>query len=91
MINAHIIFHGRVQGVGFRWFVEKTAVKLGLSGTVKNLRDGTVEAWIEGNRLQIEHFIENLKLGNGFSRIDDVKLRFNPSLNNYNNFRIITD
>lgn len=90
MVKAHIIFSGRVQGVGFRWFVQKTAVKLGLNGTVKNLRDGTVEVWIDGTQPQIEKLVESLKQGNGFSRVDDVELKFRTNPGNYQNFRIIS-
>jgi acylphosphatase len=46
--TAHIIIHGRVQGVGFRAWVWRTASALGLVGWVRNRRDGTVEALFEG-------------------------------------------
>ena len=44
----HIVVHGRVQGVGFRAFVEHEALKRGLEGWVRNCRDGTVEAVFKG-------------------------------------------
>ncbi len=47
-VVRHLVFHGRVQGVGFRAFVEDTAVGLSLKGWVRNRRDGTVEAVLEG-------------------------------------------
>jgi len=52
--RAHLIIRGRVQGVGFRWFVYDTASKFKLAGWVKNRRDGTVEAVFEGERAPIE-------------------------------------
>ena len=38
---------GRVQGVGFRWYVQQAATQLGLTGTVRNMRDGRVEVWAD--------------------------------------------
>lgn len=49
--------HGRVQGVGYRAFVEKQAETLGLSGWVRNRRDGTVEAVVVGDAATVEDFI----------------------------------
>jgi len=44
----HVVVHGRVQGVGFRWFVRTEARRLGLAGWVRNLSDGTVEMRASG-------------------------------------------
>jgi acylphosphatase len=43
------LVHGRVQGVGFRWWVWRQATRLGLRGLVRNLRDGSVEVIVEGS------------------------------------------
>jgi acylphosphatase len=48
MNTVRIIFSGRVQGVGFRWHVQRTAQDLGISGWVRNRSDGTVEAVCQG-------------------------------------------
>jgi acylphosphatase len=61
--RAHFYFEGRVQGVGFRYTAEKVALDIGLTGWVKNLPDGRVEAVCEGPREKIEAFSEKLKTG----------------------------
>ncbi|CDF57440.1 acylphosphatase [Thermobrachium celere] len=66
-------FYGRVQGVGFRYFVYTKAYALGLNGFVKNLDDGTVEAEVEGEEKEILKFLDLVLKGNGISRIDDVE------------------
>ncbi|WDC84735.1 acylphosphatase [Caloramator sp. mosi_1] len=66
-------FCGRVQGVGFRYFVYTKAYALGLSGYVKNLDDGTVEAEVEGEEDKIHKFLDAVLKGNGISRIDDIE------------------
>lgn len=69
--------HGKVQGVGYRFFATRVARRLGLKGTVQNLRDGSVEAVVEGEKSAIDEWIEELKEGPRYaevSRIDqDVK------------------
>lgn len=53
-IRKHIVFYGRVQGVGFRYYAVNKANQLGLTGWVKNLPNGTVEMEVqERNRLSI--------------------------------------
>jgi acylphosphatase len=52
--RAHLVIRGRVQGVGFRWFVTDIASSFGLAGWARNLADGKVEVVFEGERLAIE-------------------------------------
>ena len=56
---------GRVQGVGFRYFVVQVARRAGLVGWVRNLPDGTVECEAEGDRSALEWFLEQLRRGPG--------------------------
>jgi acylphosphatase len=53
-IRAHLVISGRVQGVGFRWFVYNIASSLRLVGWAKNLADGRVEAIFEGEKETVE-------------------------------------
>lgn len=86
--GAHIIVKGIVQGVGFRWFVEREAKELGLVGYVKNLFNGDVEVEVEGDRSLIEELIKQLKVGNRPSHVTGVQVSWLEFQNKYNNFRI---
>ncbi|MBE7520218.1 MAG: acylphosphatase [Thermoflexaceae bacterium] len=62
--RRRIIVSGRVQGVGFRWFVRDVADELGLAGWVRNLPDGrTVEVLAEGPAAQLERLMEAVRRG----------------------------
>ena len=57
------VVRGRVQGVGFRWFVTRVAGKLGLDGTVRNLPDGSVEVVARGKAADLRKLAEGLNRG----------------------------
>jgi len=59
----HVLIHGRVQGVGYRAWVEDTARELGLQGWVRNLRDGAVEAVFAGPGDAVAKMIEACRQG----------------------------
>ncbi len=63
---------GRVQGVGFRFFASAEAERLGLSGYVRNLRDGRVEAYAIGTPEQLAQFRARLEKGPRLSHVDFV-------------------
>lgn len=71
---ARIRVEGRVQGVGFRYFVFKHARRSGLKGWVKNLDDGSVEAYFEGDTQAIEGVIELCKKGPAGSSVKHYDL-----------------
>ena len=56
-LAKHILFYGRVQGVGFRYYAVQKANQLGLTGWVKNLYDGSVEMEVEGQEELIDQLI----------------------------------
>jgi len=64
---------GRVQGVGFRYFVHETASRLGVVGWVRNRPDGSVEAWAEGLAAVIEQFAAALKEGPRMARVSRLE------------------
>src|SRR5205809_6533262 len=67
------IVRGRVQGVGFRWFVEREAHILGISGWVRNNSDGSVEVLAQGTREQLLGLRSRLRQGPRAARVDDVE------------------
>jgi acylphosphatase len=79
---------GRVQGVGYRYFASKEAGYLGISGYVKNLPNGDVELFAEGEDSQMNRFIEILKDGPAFGRVEDVLLDEQPANNDYSDFSV---
>ncbi|MBD3296843.1 MAG: acylphosphatase [Candidatus Omnitrophica bacterium] len=69
----HILYSGNVQGVGFRFTARRTAVRLGVTGFVKNLPGGDVEVVCQGYRGQLEDFIKDLdEAMRGYIRERDV-------------------
>jgi acylphosphatase len=67
------VVRGRVQGVGFRWFVEREAHLLGVHGWVRNRSDGTVEVLAMGTREQLAGLRSRLQAGPRASRVDQVE------------------
>ncbi|MEK6398719.1 MAG: acylphosphatase [Terriglobus sp.] len=74
LIVRHYQVEGRVQGVGFRWYVQREASEIGLRGWVRNTQDGHVEAVAAGSPEQIEDLEEALKRGSRGSRVDRIRI-----------------
>jgi acylphosphatase len=72
---VHVIVRGRVQGVGYRAFVEHEALKLGLEGWVRNRRDGSVEAVFAGAPEKVQAIIEACRRGPLGARVDALDQR----------------
>lgn len=64
--------NGKVQGVGYRFFATRVARRLGLKGTIRNHRDGTVEAIVEGEKDAIDEWIEQLKEGPRHAEVTSI-------------------
>ena len=69
---AHYLVKGRVQGVGFRWFVHDRAAEIGLRGWVKNTDEGHVELVAAGDGAQLAELREALQQGSRGSRVDNI-------------------
>ena len=87
-IGVHIVVRGLVQGVGFRYFVYRHALRLGLSGWVRNLYNDDVELEVEGNRSLIEELIKELKVGPRSAHVKDLKIEWQDYANRYQAFEI---
>ena len=68
----HFLVKGRVQGVGFRWFVQREAAELGLNGWVKNTDQGDVEIVAAGDEALLAELKVALRKGSRGSRVDAV-------------------
>jgi acylphosphatase len=71
----HYIIKGRVQGVGFRWFVHREAGARGLKGWVRNTDAGEVEVMVAGNIEKLDELRAELERGSRGSRVDSVHER----------------
>jgi acylphosphatase len=86
--GRRFVVRGRVQGVGFRWFVEREAHLLGIAGWVRNNADGSVEVLAMGTRDQLFGLRSRLQQGPRAARVDDVtEAEANP-VAGLNTFRI---
>jgi acylphosphatase len=68
----HFLVRGRVQGVGFRWFVHREASELDLKGWVRNTEDGDVEVVVAGGEPALNELRASLRRGPRGSRVDKV-------------------
>jgi acylphosphatase len=82
------VVRGRVQGVGFRWFVEREAKTLGIAGWVRNNSDGSVEVLATGTRDQLSGLRSRLQQGPRAARVDDVQELEAKPVPGLNTFRI---
>lgn len=89
MQEFHAIIRGRVQLVMFRDFTQRKASGLGLSGTVRNLTDGTVEVIAQGQRAPLEGLIAKLHKGSILSRVDAVVVEWREPTATFEKFRIV--
>jgi acylphosphatase len=87
--QLNIKVFGRVQGVGFRYFVQKNALSLGLKGYAKNLANGSVEVIAEGNDTALNKFLDTIKKGNSLSEVIDVKIEWLDFKDYYDSFEIL--
>jgi acylphosphatase len=82
------IVRGRVQGVGFRWFVEREAHMLGIAGWVRNNHDSSVEVLAQGTRDQLTGLHSRLREGPRAARVDAIDVADARPTEGVSSFRI---
>jgi acylphosphatase len=88
LIGRRYIVRGRVQRVGFRFFVENAAEREGIQGYVRNRHDGSVEVVAEGDAAAIERFEMALRRGPSGARVDDVETTDVGASNRFAGFHV---
>jgi acylphosphatase len=83
-----ITVHGMVQGVGFRFFVQRVGRRLGLTGDVRNLPDWTVEIVVEGNPGPLEEFIREVRRGPPMAHVERLEIHDIAVSGSYSSFSI---
>lgn len=77
--TVRVRIEGRVQGVGYRYWTERTAIDFGLSGWVRNLRDGSVEAVFSGEPAKVDAAIERCRQGPRSAVVASVSVEDQPA------------
>lgn len=75
MKRYHIIAEGRVQGVGFRAFCQQHATRLRLTGSVRNMENGMVEIYVQGDEEKLQEFLSVIREGNRWILVEDLTIQ----------------
>jgi acylphosphatase len=87
-LARHYRIRGRVQGVGYRYFAQRTALRLGVRGWVRNLRDGDVEVHAEAAVTALQSFRSELARGPAHSEVTEVIEESREPTDRYTSFEI---
>lgn len=88
MTRLHAAIEGRVQGVGFRAYVEDNAIRLDLKGWVRNRWNGAVEVTAEGERQSLENFLAILRRGPRAASVTEVTYEWQEATGEFSNFSV---
>ena len=86
--ELHASVRGRVQGVGFRYFVVEKALSLGLRGYVRNERGGSVEVLAQGPRPALERLLALLQQGPSAARVNEVTTAWRQPTEHFSGFHV---
>ena len=87
-VARRFVISGRVQGVGFRWFTQEEAQREGVTGWVRNLPDGRVEAFVEGEADAVTRVEQAVRRGPGGARVQTVAVDVEDPAGRYMDFSI---
>lgn len=88
IVRVRVLAGGRVQGVAYRFYAEKYAGLLGITGWVRNLPDGRVEVLAEGSAGSVETFLDRLREGPSLARVETFDVRREPPKGEFRDFRV---
>lgn len=87
-IRVHVFIKGKVQGVYFRQNMRIVSKRHKVNGWVRNLKDGRVEAVLEGDEMSVSEVIEWCHAGPAEAKVEDVKLEYEPHTGEFDNFTV---
>ncbi len=88
LVARKFVISGQVQGVGFRFFAQRSAARHQIHGYVRNLEDGRVESLAEGNEKAVEAFKHDLTAGPTYSQVEEIEEIVLEPTRLYSSFRI---
>ncbi len=86
--RAEIVVNGLVQGVGFRYYILREAVSLGVVGFTRNLYNGEVQTVVEGEKAMVEELIKKIKVGPSHAAVKDCWINWQEPKNEFDDFKI---
>lgn len=88
MVQVKVIVRGKVQGIGFRYFVSEHAKQFGLKGYVRNLSDGSVESVFDGERHKIDDILNVIKTEHPTARVKNIEISLLKSYEIFDGFKL---
>jgi acylphosphatase len=86
--NVHVLISGRVQGVWYRASTKQKAEELGITGWVRNTKDGNVEATFEGEEEKIDEMINWCYKGPSLAKVSNIDIKNNQEIIGFDEFKI---
>jgi len=87
-VRARLLIAGRVQGVAFRWETQRAAQERSVTGWVRNLPDGRVEAVVEGSRVNVNDLVDWCRKGPPVARVDSLDIQWEDYAGEFQGFDI---
>lgn len=89
VVRAHVFIEGRVQGISYRYWTLRQAQGLQLTGWVRNLDDGRVEAVFEGQKKEVEQMVKKCKRGPMLAGVKHIDVVWEDATGEFKNFEIV--
>jgi acylphosphatase len=87
-VAAKILISGQVQGVGFRYFTTNLAKNFDIVGWIRNLATGDVEVHVEGDKVAVAGFLQELKVGPNFANVSNFQIEWKTYEGEYESFTV---